>query len=197
MKKIKLCAITCLCLVLLTGCKEEDINLKLKDITINTILIKNDGTIQEAVIEDFDKDYYDKEELSEYINKYISKYNEEAGIECVTSSGLMVDKKVASVIFGYNSIKDYKEFNEIEIEQMTAKEALSNSLIPNSFIDINTGDEISKQEALSNDDYNVIVLNQNLEVHIQGKIKYYSNAIVLNNSTVQTSEDNIAVIIYK
>ncbi len=49
-----------------------------KDVTSTTLGINTDGSVLEVVVEDFDKDYYDLDELKQTIEEDIADYNGDA-----------------------------------------------------------------------------------------------------------------------
>lgn len=197
MKKIKLCAILFMCIIVLAGCNKSAASLNANEIKVNTLLIRNDGIVQSAIVEDFDKDYYSKTELSDFIDDQITDYNTTVGEDAVEKDSFEVKDGTAKVVFTYGTMKDYEDFNEVEAYYLTSEEAKTNKLVPDTLTDTKEGKSVSKEEALDNEDYKVIIVTEELDVVIEGKVLYYSNGILLNNTTVQSQKDGYTVIVYK
>lgn len=197
MKQIKMGCFILLSSLLIVGCKKENVSINTKDILVNTILIKQDGQIQSGIVEEFSKDYYSQSELTSFIDKNIAKYNEKAGEASVELNQLEVKDQTASVVFTFADMVKYSEFNEVEAIYLTAEQALNDSIIPEILTDASSGESVSKVEVLKNNKLKVAVVSEALDVIVEGRIKYYSKAIMLNNKTVQSEGDGYAVVIFK
>ena len=55
-----------LCMTLLAGCTGRKVDLSNE--TVSTIDVNGDGSVEEVVVETFDKDYYSLTELTAYVN---------------------------------------------------------------------------------------------------------------------------------
>jgi hypothetical protein len=196
MKKSVLYIFLLTSLFALTGCNGQK-SLNADNIEVNTILINSDGSVQSAIVGEFDKPYYSEEEFNNFVDEQVTSYNETYGEEAVKVKSSKVKDETAKVILEYASIKDYSLFNRIDAEYLTAKEAVDNKNIPDSLINSKDGEKVSKEEALKDEDAKVIVFNEPLDVRIDGKVKYYSNAVLLNDNAVQSVEEGTSVVIFK
>ena len=63
-----------LCMTLLAGCSGRKVDLSNE--TVSTIGVNGDGSVEEVVVETFDKDYYSLTELTAYVNKQVDAFNQ-------------------------------------------------------------------------------------------------------------------------
>lgn len=196
MKKYMFCILFFGCICIMISCGSKN-NLKAGEAEVNTILVKKDGTIQSSLVEEFNKKYYDKTELKDFIEKEVSNYNKKAGGDKVTVSSLEVKDGIASVVFTYANIQDYAEFNQVEAELISASEARDKSIISDDFIDISTNETVAKEKAFEEDNDLVLIIGEQLNITVEGKLKYYANAAVLNQTTVQATGENNTVVVFK
>lgn len=191
-----------LILCFFTGCS------KVSSADANLISVDKDGAITSAIIEPFDKDYYDKEELKQNIEDAIDAYNTQAGDEAIRMKSFKIRKDTAYVIMKYASYKDYTEFNQAPIFVGTVQEAIAAGY--------DTAENLSKtgenllttmQElAASEDTYHVVVVKEPLQVETPGNILFTSDFVAVPEkklAEVQADEktavmlDEYAYIIYK
>jgi hypothetical protein len=182
MKKLKLFTLFLAFLFVLTGCKNADTSLIAGKIKTNTILIKDNGQVQAAIVDNFDKDYYDKEELKNYIDTEIKVYNDLAGENTVKLNSFKIKYKVVNLILSYKNMEQYAKFNGVDAQLMTVEEAESKGLLPFTFINANNNETVYKKKILEKGKYKVIILNEKYDVKVVGNIKYYSNVNLSNYS---------------
>lgn len=182
---------------LLVGCKNNGAELTAGEFETNTLFVNKDGAIQSAVIEPFEKPYYNADELEEYLQTVTADYNNTAGTEAVKLSSLKVKDKIASAVFDYKGIEDYTALNEVNASFGTLDEM--GNLLPDTLLN-EDGTEISKSEILQDSKaskYNVLVLNEEYDVRIEGAVKYYANADMMSKESVHTQPQVTSVILYK
>jgi hypothetical protein len=197
MKKLKLFTLVFIFLFILVGCKNAYSSLKLDNIKTSTILVKGNGEVQAAVVEKFNKSYYDKDDLKNYINTEIKLFNDFAGSNVVKLGKFQVKDNVSSLLITYKNMEQYAKFNHIDAQYMTVEEAESKSLLPFTFKNAKNNEDIGKDKVLEKEKYKVLILNEKYDVKVDGKIKYYSNAEPLNSEMVHTSGKKTSVIIFK
>ena len=198
MKKITLVLLGILILVVMTGCGKNKVSITAEDVTTNTIVIKEDNTVQSSIVEDFDKEYYSQEELETFIKEEVTDYNEKNGEDQIKMHSIHVADKKASVVFNYNDIDDYSIFNGISAKLLTTSQALQeNSILTLSeFVEVKSGDTVSRETALNNEDATVLIIQEPLEIKIDGTILYYSSAEKVDKNVLQASGENITVVVF-
>jgi hypothetical protein len=197
MKKSILISILSLIAIVLFGCSTEKV-IKVDEVKANTILIKNDGTIQAATVETFEKDYYNSTELETFITEKITEYNSTDTAEAITLGSLKVDNGNAILLLNYANLNAYNGFNESNVVFTSATEAKTGeNILPEVFVSASNGAYVAPDVALKNDKYKVIILKDNTELVVDGKIKYFTNGKLISKSKFQASGENESVVIYK
>lgn len=200
MKKVTLYIIMILCLAMLFGCKRKVPVLTIDDVQANTVLVKNDGTVQAATVEEFGEKYYDLSELNDFIIKQMDAYNRKAEVDAITlgTESLVLKDGNAVLVLNYANLEHYSKFNEVEANFLTMDAALSGEgELPEAYISAEDGSFVSKEIALKNEKYKVLVINENTDVIVDGTIKYYTNAVLVSKSKLQTAAEGETVVIYK
>lgn len=181
----------------MTGCKKGT-SLKLSEIGESTILLLGSGSVQGAAVEEFDKSYYDKDELKEFIKSDIETFNSEDNKDdAVKLEDFNVTDKTAKVLLTYKSIDLYNEYNSSELQVMTMSEAVEKNVLPETLLDAISSKETAKADVTANSDYMVAVVNELINVKTEGNIKYYSEAMLLNEQTAQSMEGKNTIIVYE
>ena len=91
--------------------------------TETTVTVDDSGTVEELLLEDFSDETYKEKELAAQINELVEAYNKEAGSEAVSVKSMQVKDKKAKVQLEYQSVADYRGFNQIDFFAGTVKEA--------------------------------------------------------------------------
>ncbi|MSS62534.1 hypothetical protein [Velocimicrobium porci] len=197
MRKWKLYACLTLCALFFTGCSDASLNLKAEELEKNTFSINRSGEICSGIVEAFDKSYYDKTELEQYLQDAADSYNSENGKDSFLVDSFLVEDKIAKVVFKYKGMDDYKALNKVEAEYFTVEEAAKQGAFPGKLKQVKDGEFVSKKTVEENSDYHVLVLNEEYDVRVSGKIYYYVNCTVYNNKSVHTSAEETSIIVYK
>lgn len=179
------------------GCSRKGKKFTFDDITKNTILIKSDGEIRAAIVEKFDKDYYDLSELSEFVKKEVDSYNNKVGEEEVLIDDVVIKGNRAIVILTYSGMEHYSGFNNVRAASFNADVESIPLELPEEVLNIKNKKPVSLDSVLEGKN-RVLVLYEPYDIHIEGKIKYYSSNVKLEGKrrAESTTEDPI-VIIYK
>jgi hypothetical protein len=174
---------------LLSGCGDT------YEATESTVFVEKDGTILSTDIEAFDPSSYDESGLQTYVEETIREYTEEHGKDSVKLKDLSFADGKATLSIEYASVKDYSEFNEIEMFTGSVAEALAAGYtFVGEYYEFQNGNQslCDASAFLNTDGYKVVIIKANTDVHVSGKIKYASvtNVALLDNSTVAISAEN-------
>lgn len=159
--------------MLLSGCSDTG------NIEQNTIVVKKDGTILGAIIEDFSDSKYVSEELKTMLEEEIAAYNAKAGEGKVALETYEVteDKKV-KVYLEYASFEDYAGFNEETFFVGTVSEAYEAGY---EFVDMENvteeGNPIGKADVLEKGSMKMVIFEEPVHVRVNGKITYVSSGV--------------------
>ena len=153
----------------LTGCSDKF------EPTESTIYVTSKGEVYSAIMEDFDKAYYDFDELSEEVNKEVKSYCLDVNEEAIVVESLTKGESDVTLQMKYQTVADYTAFNEVLLFAGTYAEAVSEGYIPRELH--NAEGEIADLEAEELDKLNVIVTEESVCIQTAGKIKYVSDNV--------------------
>ena len=205
MRKILFAVIFILCAGMLSGCSSKT------DVDTSTVFIEKKGNIISVDVEHLDKDYYDTEELEEYITKHLEEYTQEHG-DTVEQASFDIKDGIAKLKMEYDSCEAYTGFNGIELFHGTVVAAQAEGYdFDMEFCGVDAeaeegkGKAFTKEDVLADDDNKVAVIKANIDVQVPGKILFVSakDTKVTSKNTVSitgagTSEEaGLTYIIYK
>ncbi len=177
----------------------------------DTVYIQKKGSIIGAAIADFDKDYYDEEELKAFAEERVQEYQEEHGKNSVTIDKFSVEEGTAKLYMKYAGYEDYQEFNEVTLFSGTVPQALAAGFtFDTDFTKIKDGKAAGSVEntEVVDTDYKVVVLSEKVEVKVDGSVQYmssdYTSLKGKDTVTVQVPEEagdgeelSLVYIVYK
>lgn len=199
-KRIVVCLAVLVSAGLLTACGTQ------ADRT--TVHVKESGKVTEEVVESFDEDYYDKEELKDFIDQTIDDYVKETGEKSIKAKGFSVEDKKASVIIKYKDLASYMDFNQETLYAGTVVQAIANGYtLPDEFYPVKDGKlkKTATDKKIKDDDsYKVAITSENIDIVTSGDICYVSRTDVKikDEKTVSIQKENtddtsLTYIIYK
>lgn len=170
---------------LLTGCGKS------LEADRDTVYIQKKGNVVSAAIADFDKDYYDEEELKNYIDERVADYQEEHGKNTVSIDEFSVEDGVARLFIKYSGCEDYQNFNEVTLFSGTIPQALAEGYsFEEDFTEIEDGEAAGsvKKDAVADLDAKVIILSEKVDVKVDGTIRYVSSKY-----TTMKAKDTVSI----
>ena len=180
--------------LLVTGCGS-----KFKP-TESAIYVTSKGAVKSAIVESFDKAYYDFEELSEDVKKEVQTYcldknNEEA----VVVESLTHGEGEVSLFMNFQTAGDYAAFNEVLLFTGTYAEAVNEGYIPMELYDAEGISVPTDSKEL--DELKVIVTEESISVQTHGKIKYVSDNVSIVDKKLarafEAGKTHPAFVLYK
>ena len=201
-----------LCMTLLAGCTGRKVDLS--NVTESTIGVNGDGSVEEVVIESFDKEYYSLSDLTAYVNKQVDAFNQanpqeqpkdkKSDDEEITAVSVHYvetdpDAKTAAMALGYLNMDIYDAFNETDFEFLSMEEAASDERIADidGLVEVKSGEETTFKDLSEHKHLHLIYTDRSVRIQTNGKIMYYSkNVSLVDDHTVQTSDDP-SVILFK
>lgn len=184
MKKQKL-GLALTAVLLLTGCGG------IEKMTETTVTVDDSGTVEELLLEDFSDETYKEKKLAAQINELVEAYNKEAGSEAVSVKSMQVKDKKAKVQLEYQSVADYRGFNQIDFFAGTVKEAQEEGYAFASDFTDAEGKDVSRAGMPDGcEKQQVIIIREPMQVLVPGTIQYVSkNMKVVNKSQARLSAD--------
>ena len=193
MKKITLFFLTLIMTVCLTGCSETF------EPTESTIFVASEGNVKSAIMESFDKDYYDFDELFEDVEKAVKSYNLDVNEERIKVESLTQGNDEVTLIMEYQDADCYSSFNEVLLFTGTYAEAIAAGYIPQELYDAQGQGVAAEEESLK--ELNVVVTEESVCLQTSGKIKYVSdNVTILDKKQAKAMEagkTHPAFVLYK
>jgi len=173
MKKIISISLVCLLITgLLTGCGKS------LEADRDTVYVQKKGSVTSAAIADFDKDYYDEEELKKYVDERVADYQEQHGEDSVSIDKFSVEEGVAKLYINYKGYEEYQDFNEVTLFSGTVPQALAEGFDFNTeFTEIKGGEAAGtvSKDKITDTDAKVIILSEKVDVKVDGTIQYVSS----------------------
>lgn len=186
MKKIISISLVCLLITgLFTGCGKS------LEADRDTVYVQKKGTIISAAIADFDKDYYQEEELKSYVDERIQDYQGSHGQKSVQIDDFSVEEGVAKLFIKYAGYEDYQEFNDVTLFSGTIPQALAAGYkFDTEFLEIVDGKVAGGIEntKIMELDAKVIILSEKVDVKVDGTVQYVSSKY-----TTIKAEDTVSI----
>lgn len=163
------------------------------DVQENTIALQRNGKILEAAVESFDQSYYDQEELNTYVQNAVDDYTTEHGKKSVSVTDSKVEEKKAYLTLEYENAETFSDFTGIECFSGSIVEVQSAGYdFDLDFYPVTDGKADTKtvkgSTLLDDDDLKVLIVKENSDLIVPGKIAYVST-----EGTEVTSEKQVNV----
>lgn len=171
MKKLG-CMVLALCISLLAGCGS------VPESEESGVYVQKNGSVVSVDVEDFTSDYYETEELESDIETAVAEYTEEHGRNTVKVEELSFLEGTAKLRMKYRTAADYGAMNGIEMYQGTVIDSLAAGYIyDGDFAKVEDGKVTgmaTKQEIYAEQDLNVVIVRANMDISVDGEIRYVS-----------------------
>ncbi len=196
MKRVLLTFFISLLLLMLAGCSGGE-----EKFDETTISVEKRGKVSERIVESFDKDYYDVEELkAEYVQS-VSDYNESIGGDEIKLKKLELKDSKVYVDIDFTGPSDYESFVGEKLFVGTINDAYDNGYSMDVTLKgVEDGDKIGKVRIMGMSDKDIIILSEHVRIRTFKDIAYVSaNVDVINNreARVLSESDGLAYLILK
>lgn len=166
----------------------------------STVYITKDGNVIGADIEDFNKEYYDEEELKAYITESIENYVESNGdgsleLRKFQTESSEEDGVTAQLYLDYATYIDYALFNDVTFFAGTVSEAQQEEYaFDGNFLKVEEGaaaGSMDIEELLKDEKIKVVIIADETVVQVDGDIRCVSegNTEVSGKNTVRVHYD--------
>lgn len=198
MKKARMLMAACALLLMLTACGSSEN----KNYDTTTVYIGKDQEVSEYIVEDFDKSYYNTEELRQNIEQTIQEYNEKNGASdfvVLDQYELSDDSAKLNVRIKYKNAKDYGSIHNCEFFVGTVSEAKEAGYVLEG---LHAAQSQSAKALTPVDQMTqemVVICEEEMDVEIKGDILYISDNVSLKSSGLVTvgESDMYSVIVYQ
>ena len=208
-KKIVVWTVACLSLcAMLVGCgNNKDVNVP---ITTNTVEVTEEGRLIAYIVEDFDKDYYDVNELKSMVDEEIAAFNT-AKANLVTEAGLtpVIVEKVAMaedgskkvvVALNFQNASLYADYMGKEAFLGTVSEAMEKGYVLDGMLSsVKNGDSLVGEQLKKSQDKTILIIKDAVMVRPYNDVQYLSkNASITEEGFVNAqTKDELKYIIIK
>jgi hypothetical protein len=179
--------------ILLMGCGQKF------EPTESTIFVTSKGVVKSAIMESFDKSYYDFDELYKSVEKEVKVYCLDNIEETVTLTSLTEENDSVTLLMDYQTVEDYANFNEVLLFSGTFAQAVAEGYLRDTLHDVEgiTAEiDLEKQG-----DLKVLVTEESVCIQTSGRIKFVSdNVTVLDKKLAKAMEagkTHPAFVLYK
>lgn len=199
-------------ILLLSACLLAGCGSRL-DVDCDTVYVQKKGTVVSASIEPFEKDYYDAEELKAFVDDEIASYQEKYVDASLELDKFGVENDTAKLYIKFGTCDEYARFNGVELFNGSVVQAQAEGYqFDTELVEVENGNKkdgkVDIDPVINNVDNKVVIIKQNIDVKVPGKVLYVSaqNTTLKGKDTVSigASEDSVnpedtvlSYIIYK
>lgn len=204
MKKLKAAGILAVLMVWLTACGS---GADAEQETVNSLILDKDGSVENMIIEGFDKDYYDLDGLNAMIKDSIEQYCRQNPSADITLKGSEVSDGQVRVSMKYDSAASYMGYNSETLFVGTVQEAYSAGYDLNiSLTDVkDSSNTIGKQELLEMGEKHIVIIQlpstmtDGMRLQCFGEILYISDGVNLISKKTADIEQSqgVSVVVFK
>lgn len=204
MKKLKAAGILAVLMVWLTACGS---GTDAEQETVNSLTLDKDGSVENMIIEGFDKAYYDLDGLNTMIKDSIEQYCRQNPSADITLKGSEVSDGQVRVSMKYDSAASYMGYNNKTLFVGTIQEAYSEGYDLNiSLTDVkDSSNTIGKQELLEMGEKHIVIIQlpstmtDGMRLQCFGEILYISdgvNPVSKKTADIEQSQ-GVSVVVFK
>ena len=184
------------CALMFCACKEESITF-----AEPTIEVSKKGAISQTIVESFDKEYYNVNELRSEIESAISDFESNGHKDEVKLTDVHTNEGKVFVSFSFASSEVDSAFQDDEIYYGTINDAYDNGYsLDVTLKSVNDDTKIGKAEIMDMKKNHILIVSSHGIVKTEYKIQYVSaNVEVIDEKTVRISSDSdgLAYIVMK
>ncbi len=211
-----LCSILCL-IMLLSGCGQAKVP---KDLIVPAISVAGDGGVTAYIVENFDKDYYDLEELKTMVEEEIAKFNEShkdaegedavviaslteyssSDIALIQGTGNLSIVEPAKVVLAleFRDIACYMDYTGMELFYGTVAQAQKAGYdLDVELTSVKDGTTITKMDIYELGGSRILIVQDDVRIYGPRKAQYVTSGVAVNeDGSVEPSdtEDNTYII---
>ncbi len=183
--------------IFLCGCGSNMV-----DLSETTVLVEKSGKVTDAIVESFDKGYYNSDELKKMVEEEISSYGKLSGSsENAKLTEFKIEEGTAKVYIEFASAADYASFNGVSFFFGTISEAYDNGYDLDVTLKSSTSNEtIGKDELMEMGKNHILIASEPIKIQTYSNILYSTaNVDILDDKQARISDESegLAYIILK
>ena len=166
----------------------------------DTISVDKRGRITSTIVEEFDKDFYDADELESEIDEELSEYNKNFAADHVRKETFKVEDGVAVLQLVFDESGYYSDYTGLTLFAGTLSEAEEEGYdLPGDFVEPN--ENAADLDTLNSDGKaHVLILEEAVSVRVPGTILAVcpeDNVSVTGKREAVVQEAELSYIVYK
>ncbi len=195
-----------LCVLFVTGCEQEKVYVP---VTVNTLEVTEDGSLIGYIVEAFDKDYYDIQELDSMVRSEMDIYNEKkanlaAGVGRVpiqVEKVMMAEDGSANAVVALNfaNAAVYRDYMGKDIFYGTVSQAVSSGYTLTGMLNsVKDGAVFGTEQIVKDGEKSVLIVEDTVSIRVNDKVQYLSpNAKLTEEGFVDGTSEEPKYIITK
>ena len=159
----------------------------------DTVYVQKKGKVICAAVSDFDKEYYDEQELEKYVEERVQAYQQEHGKNSVVIDSFAVEGGVAKLYMKYKDCENYQDFNDVTLFSGTVPQALAAGYtFDAAFTKIEDGKAAGNIEntTVMDTDCKVVILSEKVDVKVDCTVQFMST-----DYTTLKSKDTVSIMV--
>jgi hypothetical protein len=198
MKRVVLCLTMLMIIIGTAGCSRKEVIITVDDVSVNTLLAKANGELNVAMVEEFDKSYYDISEMEEFAANKIKEYNQKAGGDHIALMQSANRDGKAILLLSYSGMDQYAAFNQVTAAYFNGGVSEIPLELPATLKNVKKDSVADTQKVIQNEKYKVLVINEPYDIFVDGKVMFYSdNAVLVDDNKVQSATEGTTVVVFK
>lgn len=183
------------CAAVLAGCESKQ-----AEFTKSGIEVFEDDTINAMIIENFTADYYQMEELTQFVAEDVASYNTEMGSTAVTVGESSMENGTIRLNLTFQNFDAYNGYMPEEVFIGNLQGAYDRGYDFERTLNTagKDGQVIAREDLMNMGNSKVVVVTGDICVRCPSKILYYSTGMtLLDSNTVSADTEGNYFIIYK
>ena len=166
----------------------------------DTISVDKRGRVTSTIVEDFDKEFYDSEELESEIDEELAEYNQNFAADHIRKEMFEVEDGIATLQLVFDESQYYKDYTGLELFVGMVSEAEEEGYeLPAYFVNPEEN-AVDVEELNSEGDARILILEEAVQVRVPGRILAVcpeDNVTVTGDREAAVAEPELSYIIYR
>ena len=108
-----------------------------------------------------------------------------------------VEDKIAKSLLTFDSPETYEGFQKVDFQIVETDAIEGNLVLPEKFQSVKGDSTVDKDTVLAEDDLQLLIVNEPLNIKLDGTIKYYAGASITGDNEAEVTGEDSAIIAYK
>lgn len=166
------------------------------------LTLKKGGAVTHRIIEEFEEENYNLEELRAMTDEEIDAFYDESEGKSVELTQLKESDGKLTMVMDYDSVEAYNEFNETTLFSGTIEEALKqdkNYFSEENLIRVKDSSRIKTKDVIKDTSLSTVIFEENVLYELDKKILYHSENVELISekcARLKNSEEGPGYLIY-